>query len=303
MIMDRIDAIAAFVAVAEEGSFVAAATRLRRSPAAVTRAVAALEDRLSLRLLNRTTRAVVLTDDGSRHLELCRRLLAEVDELELSAANERLEPRGLLTVTAPEMFGRLHVLPLVHAFMRDHPQVDVSLLLLNRIISFVDEGVDVGVRIAHLPDSALRTIPVGWVRRVVCASPAYLAVHGTPVVPSDLAAHAAIGVAGTRPVFDQWSFAAPAGKGPITVKVRLRLVVNTVEAGLEAAILGAGVVRLLSYQTVAAERDGRLQRLLREAEPEPTPIHIVYPAGRYLPPKVRLFIDRAVAALRGQFQE
>lgn len=300
MIMDRLDTIAAFVAVAEEGSFVAAATKLRRSPAAVTRAVAALEDRLSLRLLNRTTRAVTLTDDGSRHLDMCRRLLAEVDELELSAASEKLEPKGVLTVTAPEMFGRLHILPLVHAFMRDFPQVDVSLLLLNRIISFVDEGVDVGVRIAPLPDSALRAIHVGSVRRVICASPAYLAAHGTPARPGDLAAHAAIGVAGTRPVFDQWSFAGPS---PVTVRMRLRLVVNTIEAGLEAAILGAGIVRLLSYQTVAAERDGRLQRLLREAEPEPTPIHIVYPAGRYLSPKVRLFIDRAVASLRGQFQD
>jgi DNA-binding transcriptional LysR family regulator len=298
--MDRIDTIAAFVAVAEEGSFVAAADKLRRSPAAVTRAVAALEDRLSLRLFNRTTRAVMLTDDGSRYLDLCRRLLAEVDELELSAANEKLEPRGVLTVTAPEMFGRLHILPLVHEFMRDHPQVEVSLLLLNRIISFVDEGVDVGVRIAHLPDSALRAIQVGTVRRVVCASPGYLAAHGMPKRPQDLAQHAAIGISGTRPVFDQWSFG---GLDPVTVKVRQRLVVNTIEAGIEAAILGAGVVRLLSYQTVAAEHDGRLMRLLRDAEPEPTPIHIVYPAGRYLSPKVRLFIDRAVSTLRRQFGE
>src|SRR5215475_4973141 len=172
--MDRLDELAIFVAVAEQGSFVAAARYLGRSPAAVTRAVAALEDRLATRLLNRTTRAVALTDAGARYLELGRRALAEFEELELSAASERLEPRGVLTVTAPEMFGRLHLLPVIRAFMHVYPAVKVMLLLLNRIVSFVDEGVDAGLRIAHLPDSSLHAIQVGWTRRIIAASPAYL---------------------------------------------------------------------------------------------------------------------------------
>jgi len=206
--MDRLDELTIFVAVAEQRSFVAAARRLGRSPAAVTRAVVALEDRLASRLFNRTTRAVALTDAGARYLDLCRRALAEFEELELSAASERLEPRGQLTVTAPEMFGRMYILPIAQAFMAEHPAVKVTLLLLNRIVSFVDEGVDLGLRIAHLQDSSLRGIQVGWTRRVVAASPDYLAARGEPKAPPDLAAHEAIAVASVRAAHDRWSFGA-----------------------------------------------------------------------------------------------
>jgi DNA-binding transcriptional LysR family regulator len=297
--MDRLDLLTIFVAVAEQGSFIAASRRLGRSPAAVTRAVAALEDRLAMRLFNRTTRAVALTDAGARYLDLCRRALAEFEELELSAASERLEPKGHLTLTAPEMFGRLHLLPIVQAFMRDYPSVDVSLLLLNRIVSFVDEGIDLGIRIAHLPDSSLRAIQVGTVRRVVCASPAYLAAYGVPETPQDLAGHDAIAVAGSRPVTERWSFGET--DAAATIPLRTRLVVNTIQAGLDAAVGGGGVIRVLSYQTAPLEAAGTLQRVLAGYEPPPIPIHIVHPAGRHLPPKVRLFIDTAAATLRGKF--
>src|SRR5215470_3158137 len=215
--MDRLDELAIFVAVAEQGSFVAAARHLGRSPAAVTRAVAALEDRLATRLLNRTTRAVVLTDAGARYLDLCRRALAEFEELELSAASERLEPRGQLTVTAPEMFGRLHLLPIVHAFMAEYSAVKVTFLLLNRIVSFVDEGVDLGLRIAELPDSSLRAIQVGWTRRVVAASPGYLAARGEPKRPADIAKHDAIAVANVRAAHERWSFGA--GRREIAIAI------------------------------------------------------------------------------------
>jgi len=297
--MDRLETLSTFVAVAEQGSFIAASRRLGRSPAAITRAVAALEDRLAIRLFNRTTRSVALTDAGARYLDGCRRALAAFEELELSAAGERGAPSGILTLTAPEMFGRLHLLPIAQDFMRDYPAVTVSLLLLNRIVSFVDEGIDLGIRIAHLPDSSLRAILVGHVRRVVCASPAHFARHGVPETPHDLAGHAAIAVASTAPAADRWSFGD--GKDAVNVAVNARLVVNTVQAALDAAVAGGGVIRALSYQSAPLEAAGVLRRVLAAYEPPPIPIHIVHPAGRYLSPKIRLFIDRAVATLRGKF--
>jgi len=299
--MDRLDELAIFVAVAERGSFVAAARHLGRSPAAVTRAVAALEDRLGTRLFNRTTRAVALTDAGGRYLDQCRRALAELEELELSAASERSEPRGLLTVTAPEMFGRLHILPIAQEFMRDYPAVKVSLLLLNRIVSFVDEGVDLGVRIAQLQDSSLRAIQVGWVRRVTVASPTYIAARGEPGKPADLMAHDIIAVTGIRTAHDRWTFGE--GARETTVVLEPRLTLSTVQAALDAAVAGGGIVRPLSYQSAPLEAAGQLRRLLRDQEPPPIPIHLIHPTGRYLAPKVRLFIDRAVAALRGRFEK
>lgn len=296
--MDRLDELSIFVSVAEQGSFVAAARLLGRSPSAATRAVAALEDRLAVRLFNRTTRSVALTDAGARYLERGRRALAEFAELELSAASERGAPTGRLTLTAPEMFGRLHLLPIAQDFMRDHPAVTVSLLLLNRIVSFVDEGIDLGIRIAHLPDSSLRAIQLGHVRRVVCASPQYLARRGTPAIPADLAEHDAIAVAGDAPAADRWSFGE--GKKAAAVAVEARLVVNTVQAALDATVAGGGVVRVLSYQTAPLEESGVLQRLLAPYEPPPIPVHIVHPEGRYLSPAIRMFIDRAVPVLRGK---
>ena len=293
--MDRLDELAVFVAVAEQGSFIAASRRLGRSPAAVTRAVSSLEDRLAMRLFNRTTRSVALTDAGARYLDRCRRALAAFDELALSAASEQVEPTGALALTAPEMFGRLHLLPIAQEFMRDYPRVSVSLLLLNRIVSFVDEGIDLGIRIAHLADSSLRAIAVGRVRRITCASPAYLARRGVPSTPGELVGHDAIAVASSG-LADRWTFA-----GDRTVAVEARLVVNTVQAALDAAVADGGVVRVLSYQAAPLEASGALRRILVPHEPPPVRIHIVHPAGRHLSPKIRLFIDRAAATLRGKF--
>jgi DNA-binding transcriptional LysR family regulator len=311
--MDRLDALEIFVAVADQGSFIAAARQLNRAPTAVTRAVAQLEERLGTRLFNRTTRAVALTDAGTRYLDLSRRALSDFAALELSAASERTEPRGTITLTAPEMFGRLHVLPVVQNFMRDFPAVDISLLLLNRIVSYVDEGVDLGIRIARLSDSSLQAIQVGEVRRILCASPAYLAKRRRPVTPQDLLQHETIAVSGTRPVVDRWAFdssARLAGKGngnsrkpgrEINVAIRPRLVVNSVLASLDAAVSGGGICRPISYQADELISAGKLVRLLEEYEPAPIPIQVVHPAGRYLAPKIRLFIDRAVAELRANF--
>ncbi|MBV8447369.1 MAG: LysR family transcriptional regulator [Hyphomicrobiales bacterium] len=287
--MDRLETLEIFMAVAEEGSFVAAARRMRRSPAAVTRAVAALENRLNTRLLNRTTRAVALTESGSRYLEGCRRALGEFDALERSAASEQTEPRGSLTVTAPEMFGRLHVLPIAQSLLAQHGALRISLLLLDRVVSLVDEGVDVAVRIAHLPDSSLRAIHVGDVRRVVCASPRYLAARGTPRTLKDLASHDVITVLGAPPA------------GERRPQMGSRLTVNTMQAALDAAIANGGIVRVFSYQAAAHEAAGDLTRILRDHEPAPVPIHVIHPAGRHLPAKARLFIEHSVTVLRAKF--
>ena len=282
--MDRLETVEFFVAVAEAGSFVGAARQLGRSPAAMTRAVASLEDRLGIRLFNRTTRAVAL---------------AEFSELELSAAGEQHVPQGLLTVTAPEMFGRLHILPIVQAFMAEYGQVDVSLLLLNRIVSYIDEGIDLGLRIAHLPDSSLQAILVGQVERICCASPDYVAAHGMPRRIQDLSRHAVIATTGVRPVADRWSFER--GGQTISVPIQPRLAVNSVQAALDAAVAGGGIVRLLSYQTADAEAAGKLVRVLADEPQPPVPVHVVHPSGRYLALKARLFIDRAVGTLREKF--
>jgi DNA-binding transcriptional LysR family regulator len=295
--LDRIDAWTTFAAVAEGRSFAAAARRLGRSPAAVTRAVAALEERLGARLLNRTTRSVALTDVGARALEAARRALAGFEELEgAAAATERQEPHGRLGVTAPVVFGRLHVLPVVQAFVRDHLAATVQLLLLDRVVSLVDEGLDVAIRIGRLPDSSLRAIRVGRVRRGVYASPRYLRENGTPRTPQALARHECVACTGVTPVPDRWTFERD-GRG-FVVPVSSRLVVNTAEAAIDAALAGLGPTCVLSYQVDAHVRAGRLERILGPFEPPPMPVQVVIPAGRYVTPIVRAFVERAVEALR-----
>jgi DNA-binding transcriptional LysR family regulator len=298
---DRLDTLTIFAAVAEQQSFAEAARHLSRSPASVTRAVAALEERLQTRLFNRTTRSVALTDAGARYLESCRRLLATYDELEAVNLAERIQPRGWINVTAPTMFGRLHVLPLVHDFLGKYPQVDVRLLLLDRVVSLVDEGLDLGVRIGQLPDSSLRAVLVGQVRRIVCAAPQYIARRGVPMTPRDLADHSVVACTAVTPIPNRWSFHGPSGVS--SVAVRPRLVVNTTAGAVDAALDGLGFACIRSYQAEPHMTAGRLQAVLVEYEPPPAPIHIVHPEGRHLPAKVRLFLDRAAEALRAKFGE
>jgi DNA-binding transcriptional LysR family regulator len=296
---DRLDALTIFVAVAEQQSFAEAARQLSRSPASVTRGVAALEERLQTRLFNRTTRAVALTDAGARYLENCRRLLAIYDELEAVNLEDRVQPRGWINVTAPAMFGRLHVLPLVQDFLSEYPPVDVRLLLLDRVVSLVDEGLDLGVRIGQLPDSSLRAVLVGQVRRVVCAAPQYIARYGMPAKPRDLGNHCAVACTAVTPIPERWSFHGPSGVS--SVPVTPRLVVNTTAAAVDAALDGFGLACIMSYQAEPHIAAGLLQTVLVEYEPPPAPIHIVHPEGRHLPAKVRLFLDRATEALRAKF--
>src|SRR6516162_4119737 len=229
--MDRIDSVAAFVEVAERRSFTAAARRLARSPAAVTRAVGELETRLGVRLLNRTTRAVSLTEAGDQFLAGARRVLADLEEIERAAAGEGIEPRGELRVTAPILFGRLHVLPIVTEFLGRFADVSVALILIDRPVELVEEGLDVAVRIGVLAESSAVATRVGAVRHIVVASPTYLAQHGTPQTPADLGAHAVVAFSGVASV-ERWIFRNATGEA--SVAIRPRLVVTTAEAALDA---------------------------------------------------------------------
>jgi DNA-binding transcriptional LysR family regulator len=212
---------------------------------------------------------------------------------------ERVEPRGWINVTAPTMLGRLHVLPLVGSFLDRYPEVDIRLLLLDRVVSLVDEGLDLGFRVGQLPDSSLRAVRVGQVRRVVCASPQYIARHGLPSTPRDLRNHAVVACTAVTPIADRWSFHGPSGV--TSVAVPPRLVVNTTAAAVDAALDDLGFTCILSYQVESHIAAGRLQTLLVEYEPPPAPIHILHPAGRHLPARIRLFLDHAADGLRRKF--
>lgn len=293
--MDRLETMQAFVAVAEASGFAAAARRLGTSPPSITRAIASLEERLGTELFKRTTRTVRLTQAGARFLADCRRILAELEEAEQYASDLHGQLRGQLGVTASAMFGRLFVAPVVFEFLGMHPQASVRTVFVDRIVDIVDEGLDVAVRIAELPDSSLSAVRVGEVRRVLCASPAYLSRRGVPAKPGDLAEHATIAF-GTGPAEPEWRFER---KGRRTVvRPEARLVVNTVEVALAAALSGQGLTRVLSYQIEPEVRAGRLRVVLADFEPPPIPVHVVHAGGRRASAKVRRFVDLAVDRLR-----
>ena len=288
-----------FVAALDQGSLAAAGRKLRRSPAAVTRAIAALEAHVGVKLMHRTTRALTLTEAGERYAASCRRVLNDLDEADLQAAGERSAPRGVLTVTAPLIAGARILRPIVDDFLDTQPAVQVRLLLLDRVVNLVDEGIDAALRIAHLPDSSQVAVKVGAVRWVVCASPDYLA-RGKPIKePGDLAGHNAIAL-GQLLHGDVWTFHGKDGKAR-SVRVASRLSVNTIDAALGSAIEGHGVARALSYQVHEELRGGRLKRLLQDFEPPPQPVHIVVPEGRLAVAKVRAFVDFAVPKLKAAF--
>ncbi|MCX7070812.1 MAG: LysR family transcriptional regulator [Gammaproteobacteria bacterium] len=292
--MDRWHAMKVFVRVADSGGFAEAARQLDIGAPAVTRAVAGLEAQIGARLLIRTTRAVKLTEAGSRYLQDCRRILADIDEAEAAAAGSFVTPTGTLTVSASVMFGRMFVLPLLGEYLQRNPAVTGRALLLDRITHLVDEGIDVAVRIAHLPDSSLRAIGVGHVRRVVCAAPAYFARHGIPERPEALAQHTVIAATSAWNSLD-WRFGRDSEIG---VRISPRLSCNSNEAVIAAALDGWGLTRLLSYQVAPLVADGRLQVVLSAFEEPPLPVHVVHSEGRNAAAKVRAFVDFAVQRLR-----
>lgn len=294
--MDRLHSMGVFVAVAEEESFAAAARRLNMSPPAVTRTIAALEEHLGIKLLTRTTRFVRATDAGQRYLESSRRILVEADEADEAAAGVHASPRGQLTVTAPVLFGSMHVMPGIVEFLARYPEVSVNAVFLDRVVNLLEEGIDVGIRIGELPDSTMRAIPVGSVRRVICASPDYLARHVELKEPRDLAGQTIIAASPISPSLE-WRLGN--GKQPISVRVQPRLSVTNNAAAIEAALMGFGITRLMSYQVAAHLAAGQLVRLFPEYEQPALPVHIIHVEGRQASAKVRALVDVLTERLRG----
>jgi DNA-binding transcriptional LysR family regulator len=289
--MDRIDAMQAFVAVADLSGFAPAARKLGLSASAITRLVAGLEERLGARLLQRTTRSVTLTDVGERYLERARRILSDVEEAEASAQAERTQPSGRLVVSAPLVFGRLHVSPMMSAYLKEYPAVGAELRLSDRMVNLVDEGVDVAVRIGHLADSSVVARSVGDMRQLVVASPRYLKKRGTPLKPSDLAQHAIIRFTG-RSSLSEWDFKE--GERDVRVSHVSRYATNSADAAVSHAEQDGGLAMVLAYQAADAIKTGRLKVVLADYEPPPMPINLVYPTSRLLSAKVRAFIDMVV---------
>ena len=288
------------VTAADAGSLSAASRRLGRPLTTVSRRISALEAHLGTRLLNRSSRRLTLTDAGRSYVAACKRILDDVKEAERAAIGEYSAPRGELTVTAPIVFGRLHVLPVVTEFLKAYPEIDIRMVLADRVVNLVEDHVDLAVRIGDLPDSGLVATRVGAIRRVVCASPAYFSLRGTPRRPGELGAHDCVSFEGLM-VPEAWTFAI--GRSLASVPIHSRLVVNTAEAAVDAAIAGVGIARVLSYQIAAAMRAGTLAIALREFEPAPWPISLVYGGGRPVPLKLRAFLDFAAPRLKARLAE
>ena len=294
--MDRLDAMTVFVTVAELAGFAPAARRLKLSPSAVTRLVAGLEERLGARLLQRTTRSVTLTDAGARYLERARRILADVAEAEGAAQAERAVPSGRLVVAAPNVFGRLHVAPLMAAYLEKYKSVRAELTLADRLINLVEDGVDAAVRIGQLEDSSLVVRPVGATRRVIVASPQYLARHKKLQRPEDLARHVLIQCTALTPN-PEWRFRTPEDAAKeLRVAISPRYVTNSADAAIGHALLGGGLTMVLSYQAAEAIHRKKLRVVLQEYEPPALPIQIVFPSTRLLSAKVRAFVELAARA-------
>lgn len=283
-----------FVGVAETGGFAEAARRLHLSPPAVTRAIAALEEEIGVRLLTRTTRSVKLTEAGQGYLDDCRRILTDMAEADAAAAGAHGNPTGTLIVTGSVLFGHVYVLPILLDYLDRFPAVTGRSLFVDRLVNIIEEGVDVAIRIGHLPDSGLSAIRVGAVRRVICGAPAYFENHGIPRTPADLAHHRIILPTGGW-ASPEWHF-GPDGRTSVTVHPRLSC--NTVEAAIAAAEQGWGLTRVLSYQVEPTLAAGRLISVLDEQMGKPLPIHIVHAEGRRVAAKVRSFVDLAVERLR-----
>lgn len=292
--MDRLESLAAFAHVADLGGFAAAARAMRVSPTAITRAIAGLEERLGVALLHRTTRSVRLTEEGALFLPRARQVLADLREAENLVMGAQSEPQGTLVVTAPVVFGRTHVVPVVAKLLARHPRLTIQLLLLDRMVQMVEEGIDIAIRIGDLADSALHSVRLGEVRRVLVASPAYLKAHGKPATVSELRQHAIVAFTGISPS-DEWRFGV---EDKTVVRIRPRLVLNNADAGIAAVIRGLGIGRFLSYQVAEDIAAGRLRTLLDEVAPAPAPVHLLFQALRSASPNVRSFIDAAKASLR-----
>jgi len=295
--MDKLHAMAAFVQIVDKGSLTLAAESIGTSLPSVVRTLAALEESLGIRLLNRTTRRISLTQEGRHYLARCRSILAEIDEAETELSSQRQEPRGELRVTAPVLFGRLHIAPIVTRFVRQFNKTSVELLLLDRVVNLVEDGIDVAIRIGHLADSSLIAIPAGHIRRVVCASP-NLKDRGLPQEPNDLLKHDCLRLTGLAPSA-VWNFHS---KGrTIAVPVNGPFVCNQAAATIDACVDSLGVGTFLSYQVAPWVVQKKLKLILVDYEPPPIPLSIVYPHAKLLSARVRVFAEWATQTLRAEF--
>ncbi len=293
--MDHMHLMTVFVAVGEQESFAAASRSLNLSPAAITRAVAALEQGLGAQLLQRTTRNVRLTEAGQRYLDDCRNILASIEEANDAASGVNAPPKGNVTVTASVLFGRTFVTPCIVQFLKQYPDVDVTAFFLDRVVNLVEEGMDVAVRLGPLPDSSMKALRVGEMRRVLCASPEYLARHGVPQHPDDLLGHTIIAASNITPRVE-WKFGL--GTEAITVRMKPRFTVSSNDSAVRAAVEGLGICRLLSYQMADELAAGQLKIILPQFEEEPWPVHILHRESKYGSSKVRKFIDLLAQHLR-----
>ena len=293
--MDRLESMLVLITAVEAGSLSAAGRRLGMPLATVSRKVSELESHLRTQLLTRTRRGLTLTDAGRSYVAACKRILEEVGEAELAASGEYSAPKGDLIVTAPIVLGRLHVLPIVIEFLKTYPDIDIRMVLADRVTNLLEEQVDVAVRIGELPDSSLIATRVGLIRRVVCGSPAYFAARGTPKRPAELDAHDCITFDGLASP-EAWTFRMR--KADASVGIHSRLIVNTAEAAIDAAIAGLGITRVLSYQVATAVQVRALAIVFREFEPSPWPVSLVFAGQRLLPLKLRAFLDFAAPRLR-----
>jgi DNA-binding transcriptional LysR family regulator len=293
--VDRLESMSVLLAVVEAGSLSAAGRKLGMPLATVSRKISELESHIKTRLLSRSTRRLTLTDAGRDYVVACQRILEDVNEAERAASGEYSEPKGDLIITAPIVFGRLHVLPVTTEFLGAYPKVDVRLVLGDRVVSLLEDHIDLAVRIGNLPDSSLIATRVGTIRRVVCGSPKYSAERGTPKSPRELGTHECVTFA-AQMAPDAWIFKVNGAE--VSVPIHARLVVNTAEAAIDAAISGVGVTRVLSYQIEAARRAGLLEVILRKFEPAPMPVSLVYASRKRVPLKLRAFLDFAAPRLR-----
>jgi DNA-binding transcriptional LysR family regulator len=297
--MDRLDAMKVFVVTLDEGSLAAAGRKLGRSPAAVSRAIAFLEERVGTELLHRTTRSIKLSEEGERYATTCRRVLTELEDADVAAAGEKAVPRGTVTISAPIISGEMLLRPILDAFLDAYPTVSARVMLIDRHVSLNEEGIDVALRIGHLEDSSMIAMRVGEVRRVVVAAPRYLKQHPRIEQPADLAKHQMITMAHFT---NSWTFAPlPGSSTPRTVQFTPRLVTNSTRSAVASAVSGLGVTRLFSYQVAQQVQQGELEIALANYEDPPMPVHVISPHGRLSVPKVRAFTDFAVPRLRGAF--
>ena len=296
--MDRLESMSILVKAIEAGSLSAAARQLGIPLTTVSRNVSELEAHLKTRLLNRSSRKLSLTDAGRSYVAACKQILENVSEAERGASGEYSAPKGNLNITAPIVFGRLHIVPIVAEFLKAYPDIDIRMVLADGVANLLEDRVDLAIRIASLPDSSLVATRVGSIRRVVCGSPAYFAERGIPKNPHDVSTHDCITRDG-QTFENSWTFTA--GKSNTTIAIHARFIVNTAEAAIDAAVAGAGITRVLSYQVVDAVRAGTLVMVLEDFEPEPMPVSLVYAAQGLLPLKLRAFIDFAVPRLKAKF--